>query len=286
MIDQPEDASTDQNYKDDWIIYSETTGVLSSGASVIYDINKNEITFKETIDNYSNEVSIIEPFIPDNIEVSGLEELIENYSIIGYDDRKEVTNVNTFPYSTICFLEMNYFPWISEGTGTGVMVAKNALLTAAHNVYNEDMGGWVASISVKPGGVTSNFNTVQAERIVILNGWFINKDSDYDYALVILDQDIGAQTGSLGLIATSNNILLNKAMWNYSFPIDKQRGTMCSDDGKIRVATGSRSTRGSILHTASTFEGNSGGPIVLQSNNNMIVGIHNSVYDSFYNRGV
>ena len=65
-------------------------------------------------------------------------------SIIGSDDREIITSFE-FPYSTVTaidFLEVNEVGAgiydISSSIGSGITVAPNHVLTAAHNAYNRD----------------------------------------------------------------------------------------------------------------------------------------------------
>src|SRR5687767_8514039 len=69
------------------------------------------------------------------------------------DDRTKITDTTQPFYKWICKLYM--YPNSSSSDqkrrlGTGTFVAPNVILTAAHNVYNNDLGGWASTIDVVP----------------------------------------------------------------------------------------------------------------------------------------
>jgi C1A family cysteine protease/V8-like Glu-specific endopeptidase len=72
-------------------------------------------------------------------------------TVIGSDDRTRVSlsTVQTFPRNTIGFVLISFS--IDEWyRGTGFLVSPHTILTNAHNVYDEDMGGYVQSLEFFP----------------------------------------------------------------------------------------------------------------------------------------
>lgn len=90
-------------------------------------------------------------------------ELLIPKKIVGNDNRKVVTNTRVKPYSTIASLVVT-FPADPSRVGlcTGSMIAADAVLTAAHCVYDAKQGGWASSMRVIPGAYPNTAGKTQA----------------------------------------------------------------------------------------------------------------------------
>ncbi len=114
--------------------------------------------------------------------------------------REKITDTTAFPYRVIC----KVFGYDSKNVphgGSGVLVGKNLLLTAAHCVFDKDNNN-AAYISWKafPGynnGILNNLASGWAT-VYYSSAWFNGHSSDYDWALCVLENDIGTNTGYLG----------------------------------------------------------------------------------------
>lgn len=246
----------------------------SPDAIVSRDPNTGEtiVTEREAI---TSEPLSTEPYFPDNGEIAPPpSELIGPEAIIGDDNRRQITNVNTYPYRAITLLEVTYENG-ATAFGSGAFVSDTAILTAGHVIYSQKHG-WANSVKVIPGGTGSNQSTATTSDVVSVNGWVRDGDWDYDYGIVRIARSLG--TGHFGTRSLSNSNLSNKAIYNYGYPSDKTYGTLWYDTG----TTGTLWTR-RFLHNADTMPGNSGGPVVLQSDYEYIVGVHSDAYNSNYN---
>jgi len=90
------------------------------------------------------------------------EELLIAKKIVGADNRKRVTNTKVKPYSTIASLIVT-FPSAPSRPGlcTGSLIAADAVLTAAHCVYDVKQGGWASSMRVVPGAFPNSAGKTQ-----------------------------------------------------------------------------------------------------------------------------
>jgi glutamyl endopeptidase len=122
--------------------------------------------------------------------------------IIGEDNRIRVNPTTSYPWSAIVKLYINWEGF--SAFGTGAMIDKNHVLTAAHCVYSQDHGGWVDSIKVVPGANNGNepFGHAWAINIRCYYRWIDYEYSSHDFAVITLDRDIGLQTGWMGLYNT------------------------------------------------------------------------------------
>jgi V8-like Glu-specific endopeptidase len=135
-------------------------------------------------------------------------------SVIGDDDRLQITNTTDFPWRTIVKLYMHF----SGGTGfcSGSIIDPFHVLTAGHCVYDHKYGlGWANSIEVIPalsddpnspqGDTGSDFDQfympfyhAYATGARSYTGWTQEGDPNYDWAVVTLDRNIGNLLGSMG----------------------------------------------------------------------------------------
>lgn len=194
---------------------------------------------------------------------------VSPFGIIGDDGRAQVTNVNAYPYSAIVYLTITR----ADGKvthGSGAMVGRDLVLTAAHCVYDMDLG-WSKSINVKPGGVNSKFDSTNATTYYASSVYTSGGYESYDYAAIKLDSTrTGQLTGYYGTRWFSLNAsLAGQDMYVYGYPYDKPDGTMW-------YGTGTISNVQSMMfdHNADTESNMSGGPVVLTSEWDRIVGIH------------
>ncbi|SFI83979.1 trypsin-like serine peptidase [Thermoflavimicrobium dichotomicum] len=172
-------------------------------------------------------------------------------SVIGTDDRTRVTNTTTYPYSAIAHIES------SIGGCTGWMIGPRTLVTAGHCVYDPDTKQWATDVTVTPGrnGTSKPYGSAKDIEIFVSAGWGQNGDIGHDYAVIILDQEIGYATGWFGYRWTSSS--LTGVAENISgYPGDKTYGTQWQHADKIRKTETYR-----LYYANDTYGGQSGSPV-------------------------
>lgn len=129
-------------------------------------------------------------------------------TIWGEDDRLLVENTARFPYAPIVQLTMKKTVngAVRSYTGSGVMINKNTILTAAHCVYNTGTSSWYDEIVVTPGanGNQTPYGSAKAVQVEIIQKWKTatdtgRKDSANDIAAIRLNKNIGTDTGWFGV---------------------------------------------------------------------------------------
>lgn len=143
--------------------------------------------------------------------------------IIGPDDRVRVGNPAAWPWSVQGHMIMR-FPNGKTYIGSGTMVNRHHVLTAGHCVYSHSDGGWATSIQFNPAQNDSNlpFGSAVATRLASVVGWTRDADSNWDVGMLILNRDVGANTGWLGVITFGSDGPLNRYRVNVSgYPGDK-----------------------------------------------------------------
>lgn len=89
------------------------------------------------------------------------EELVIEKKVVGADNRVRVANTRVRPYSTIATLLVTFPGEPRPGLCTGSLIASDAVLTAAHCVYNAKLGGWARTMRIVPGAFPSAAGTIQ-----------------------------------------------------------------------------------------------------------------------------
>ena len=132
--------------------------------------------------------------------------------IIGKNDLVKVKNTLQYPYSTSAYVESE-FRGVKNGEdvtyrGSANFIKDNVLITAAHNIYRHEFGKDAEELYVTPARTP---NSVPFGRIKVKEARYLKEVRNtapdelttYDLAVLILEEPIGAQLGTLGL---PNNI--------------------------------------------------------------------------------
>lgn len=164
--------------------------------------------------------------------------------------------------------------------GSGFLIRSNVVVTAGHVVFDKEYSesGWASSITVtpsaRPTGVTAPYGTAQSTTLICGLEWAKNFDYDYDWGVIILDSNIGDQTGWFGLYYQSNSYNGTKVRVN---GYDKYR-YQYTVSGTITTSK-SRTIESTNIYVD---EGMSGGPCYIYSSEYGYVAIGIiSRYDSY-----
>ena len=182
-------------------------------------------------------------------------------NLIGSDDRVKIKDTTVSPYKTTIKMKMRYG---DKTYGCSGIIIKNSwILTAAHCVYDHDVGDWADEIVVIPAlnGSDEPFGRTYATHIYALTKWTRDKDYDYDIAIFTVADDLASATGTAGFGAFSDSTIKSYSLTATGYPYDYGSTTMVRSTGKTQKLTGNI-----ICNTMDVCSGQSGSGVRITYN--------------------
>ena len=195
--------------------------------------------------------------------------------VFGHDDRKRVTATRSYPWRTICKLEITAANGRSFGC-SGALIGPRTVLTNGHCVYMHDHGGWARRIRVSPGmsGSARPYGYADSSFYHSVKGWTQSRSSNYDYAVIVLpsNKKLGNSVGWMGLANLSFFSLMGLRVNNSGYPGDKPFGTQWWNANNVLAVTSRR-----VYYRLDTYNGQSGSPVWRYRNGKRhIIAVHNT----------
>jgi V8-like Glu-specific endopeptidase len=146
-------------------------------------------------------------------------------TVIDVDGRLRITPTTVSPFQAVCKIKV----WwgLDEYMGSGAVVYINHVLTAAHVVYNSDLGGWADRVEVIPAqdNGLGPYGVVLATYGRVYTAWVESEDWNHDFALLTLDTDIGYTTGAFGIqTADPSDPIYTGELHTAGYPADRDGG--------------------------------------------------------------
>lgn len=208
----------------------------------------------------------------DRQQESNLERVGSLEKIIGVDNRFKVTATQSYPYRTVVYLESIYVNGI--GMGTGVLIGPDTILTAAHNVYDIEIGSFAKSITAYPAksGNTNPFGSYEAKDYYILRNYKFAGDWEYDIAVIKLKRPVPS---TVGYVTPVTSVALNNRIQIPGYPLPRSYAySMYTMYGSVTEVETDL-----IAYKVDTEAGQSGSPVL--NDKNQVVGIHIVGTDNF-----
>ena len=200
------------------------------------------------------------------------------YSVTSLDTTMEkVNNTFVFPHKQTCrvtFKKSNG----ETSNGTGSLIGPNILLTSAHCVYDPDNNNELYSDwTAYPGYNDHQYVQGKANhiRIYAFSTWMETHSAKYDWAICILNSDLGNHIGWLGLQSYGQNShLSNVEVKALGYPSDVNLGFDYNARFQYETKGNVKSVYDTyFIYSGLTAGGFSGGP-VLRTSDDYIVGVH------------
>ena len=170
-------------------------------------------------------------------------------SIIGTDNRYQITGTTTYPYSAIVHVTS------SIGGCTGWLIGPDTVATAGHCVYGSS--GWATNVTVYPGrsGSSLPYGSCSYRTLYTVNGWVSSRSPEYDYGAIKLNCTVGYSTGWFGFRWQSAS-LTGQPSYISGYPGDKPYGTQWRSNDYVRITETRR-----LFYANDTYGGHSGSPV-------------------------
>lgn len=243
---------------------------LEEAFAVKYDVETQKVTYYAVEE--SRETMIKQSFgkLPEVVTSIDIpEETVQPNTIFGSDDRIKVTDTSSTPHSAIAHLTGNLN---GSYQGTAWMISANAAVTAAHCVYDHASGSYMQNGKVYPGKkggflFSNPYGSAKIKEIHISPNYIQSgsTSSRNDWAVIVLDENIGNKCGYLGFKFVPRS-MTGMSVTVCGYPEEdknyqyKMTGNISDCDDHF------------ILFNMDTSHGQSGGPIYNESNE--VVGIN------------
>ena len=268
----------------DYQLFKDRSTIITNSTSIVeYDlIRKIEtITHRRDIEIISSDKNnSINKWIK-GVPLSMVGELKgpQPATIFPPDDRQKIANTDEYPWSSITKLYITAAD-DSNWIGSGAIIDEFHVLTAGHNVYLHDNGGWASSVEVVPGmdGTYEPFGSAMVTDMRSYTGWTQDAMEEHDWAVLTLDTNMGGLTGWLGRqTANPPDPIYTGTLYTAGYPGDL-------DYGEIMYSTsGSGDYADEYNHWfwLDTAPGQSGSPVwTYDGSNRYIVSINAYQYEN------
>lgn len=225
---------------------------------IMPSITENQVSFKTDL-NFDEE-----GLKKDLIE--SLPALKKTAFVIHLPDERNPVLETFYPYNVICLLTITAF----DGRilpATGFFISKRCIITAGHCVYERN--NWVDSVEVVPAALGSlkPYGSATGKRFRSVNGWINNRDSNFDYGAIILDDDslFNKVNATMGFKRFEEERLIEIA----GYPKDKDQSPWYATGDVLKI------TKYKLFYEVDTEKGNSGSPIILtKDGKKFTIGLH------------
>lgn len=194
---------------------------------------------------------------------------VESRSVIGNDDRVQITDTTAMPYQSTVFIGANGV------LGSGSVIGKNTVLTAAHVVSGIKDNPNTDSNYVIPGrnGATLPYGKFQIKEVHIFKHYLTTSSTSDDVAVLTLEPNDGKGIGDIVKqkpIILTDTVTIGDNVSSTGYLGDKKWGTQWEAKGKII----GKQTNSLIDYDFDTFGGQSGSSVF--NDKHQIIVVHSA----------
>lgn len=192
------------------------------------------------------------------------------------DSRKRLVDTTVFPRSTVVRLTLQWRLAAGEyetSTCSGTLVSRDAAVTAAHCLFDNERGGWVHSVKVIPAlsGNYKPFGETYATRVftaeAFRRGPTALERGPFDWGIVRLHAPMGERAGVR--LLSEAPLQQESPLEMFAYHEDSGRSMQHCED-----AVRSLHEDGTFVHLADTRRGASGGGMGAPHSPDFIAGLH------------
>ena len=240
-------------------------------------VEKNLITGEETIETLDdvNIDELLDEYRAVTQRPDFRNEIITPYQIIGDNDMQLIEDTTEWPYSAVAFIKV-YWPNAETTRGTAFLISSNVAVTAAHNLYNEELDIWATSVVVYPGMSDSDLigsllNSYQSSVLAASTDWIERGDDNYDWGAIVLDEEVDISDVGFYFVIDFFPAYppINMPITVLGYPNTENLVTNYSQHMSNGIITDI--SPNIFFHNADILKGSSGSPILNQSSD--VIGI-------------
>ncbi|MCU0837933.1 MAG: trypsin-like serine protease [Rhodospirillales bacterium] len=193
------------------------------------------------------------------------------------DSRVQEINTTRFPWNTVTYLCRDYGNNACAGC-SGLLIAPNTVLTAAHCIWSLKRQAAPRSIRVMPGRRSRNevpYGSIRSTRYYVPRAFLESPQRVlFDWAVIILPHPFPELRRFVPLHAATDQQLANLAAFKRvtvaGYPSDRPLGTMWRHSEQVRKVTRQR-----LFYTVDTCPGHSGSAILVTTARGWrVIGVH------------
>lgn len=244
----------------------------AAGGTYCKDVVTGEVSFipDDDISTYSEDFELNSPsYDPNYRQIDSGNEIVTRQI---KDSRVLVPDPqNSARYCTTVYIEAT--TKLGKIRGSGFMIGPNAVATAGHVLFDKEYSedAWVTSATITPAKNTAestpHFGTADAIAYRCGGDWAKKSDYNDDWGIIILNRDIGYDTGLMGKHSQGTAYDKNTTVYNNGYP--KLVGYSSKEQFDLYTCFGTiSSSESKKLHSKDIYfsKGASGGPGYIISN--------------------